>query len=260
MATPLGIRAERLARVRALRTVKGRREQRRFAFEGGTLLGEARASGFPIEEVYATQDAYGAVPLVRELEAEGTPVFLVEPATAATLSDVTTPSGIIALAPMRVLGPAELFGRGSPVLVLADVGDPANAGSLLRSGDAFGCAGVLFGSLGVDPYHPKVVRGSMGAVFRLALAVGGPAATAEAAAAHGVSLLGLTADGAPLRGERWQAPSAIVVGHERRGLGPWAALCDRFLAVAMAGPAESLSAAVAGSIALYEASLAASSS
>ncbi len=259
MATPVGSRAERLARVRALRAVKGRREQRRFAFEGATLLGEARASGFPIEEIYATPAAYEATPLLRELEGEGIPAYLVEPSSAATLSDVTTPSGIVALAPMRLLGPGELFGRGSPLLVLADVGDPANAGTLLRSADAFGCAGVLFGSLGVDPYHPKVVRGSMGAIFRLAIGVADPSAAAEAAAAHGVSLLGLTAEGTSLRDERWRAPYGLVVGHERRGLGPWGALCERFLAIPMAGQAESLSAAVAGSIALYEASLAAHS-
>ncbi len=165
MASPLGSRAERLARVRSLRTVKGRREARRFAFEGPTLLAEALACEFPIEELYATQAAYDASPRVRELEAAGTPTFLVGDAAAAGISDVTTPSGVVAVAPVRLLGIEELFRLGSPILVLADVNDPANAGTLLRSADAFGCAGVVFGTLGVDPYHPKVVRGSMGAVL-----------------------------------------------------------------------------------------------
>jgi len=251
--TRLGAHAERLGRLRALRTVKGRREQRRFAFEGPTLLAEARASGFPIEELYATQSAYEATPALAELEAAGTPAFVLPEASLAGLSDVSTPSGIIAISPLRLLPPEELFGRGSPLLVLADVSDPANAGTLLRSADAFGCAGVLFGTLGVDPYHPKVVRGSMGALFRLALGVGGPEQAARAASACGVDLLGLAAAGAPLSAERWEAACALVVGHERHGLGPWAPLCGRLLAIPMAGRAESLSAAVAGSIALYEA-------
>jgi RNA methyltransferase, TrmH family len=253
MASPLGNRAERLTRVRSLRTVKGRRETRRFAFEGPTLLAEALASGFPIEELYATQAAYEASSLLRDLEAAGTPTFLVEGAAAAAISDVTTPSGVVAVAPVRLTGIEELFRLGSPVLVLADVNDPANAGTLLRSADAFGCAGVVFGALGVDPYHPKVVRGSMGAVFRLPLAVGDAAQVGRGAAAAGARLVGLTAHGTPLAAERWTHPFGLIVGNERRGLGAWQSLCERTLAIPMTGPIESLSAGVAGSIALYEA-------
>ncbi len=137
--------------------------------------------------------------------------------------------------------------------MLADVGDPANAGTLLRSAEAFGCSGVICGSLGVEPYHPKVVRGSMGAIFRLALAVAEPDAVAQAAAAAAVQLLGLEAGGKPLAGLSWERRPALVVGHERGGLGRWAGVCADVVGIPMAGRAESLSAAVAGSIALYEA-------
>ena len=253
MPSRLGLHAERLKGVAALRTSKGRRAGGRFAFEGATLLGEAHGAGFPIEEVYATQEAYERTPLVEELEAGGTAVFIVEAASAAKISDVVTPSGIVAVAPMRLASVTEFFEQSAPLLVLADVADPANAGTLLRSADAFGCGGVLFGSLGVEPYHPKVVRGSMGAVFRLALASGEPAETAAAAQAAGMRLLGLSAQGEPLPAEPWRLPTALVVGHERHGLGRWAGVCAGFLGISMRGHSESLSAAVAGSIALYEA-------
>ncbi len=253
MATQLGSRSERLAGVRALRSVKGRRERQRFAFEGATLLFEAVAADFPIDELYATQAAYESTSLVRELDARGTPTFVIDEVPAANISDLTTPTGIVAVAQIRSYGVNELFRRGSPILVLADVNDPSNAGTLLRSADAFGCAGVLFGRLGVDPYHPKVVRGSMGAVFRLAFSVADPPAAQEAAASAGVRVLGLAVDGRGLTPERWQAPLALVVGHERRGLGRWESLCDEIVRIPMGGRAESLSAAVAGSIALYEA-------
>jgi TrmH family RNA methyltransferase len=254
MATLLGSRARRLGNARALRSVKGRREQQRFAFEGATLLDEARTSGFPVEELYATQAAYDNTPTVREFDAMGTPTFILDEQAAAGISDLQTPSGIVALAPVRLYGLDQLFRRGSPILVLADVSDPANAGTLLRSADAFGCAGVIFGRLGVDPYHPKVVRGAMGAIFRVPVAVSDPPGLAAAAASAGFAVVGLTAEGSPLAEETWSLPAALVVGHERRGLGRWAALCQRTLAIPMAQPAESLSAAVAGSIALYEAS------
>ena len=233
--------------------MKARREEHRFAFEGETLLAEAKASGFAIDEIYATPAAYEKSPLVVRLEHAGTPVFLVDESAARRISDVEAPSGLLAVAPTRFVTLSELFGRGSPILILADLNDPSNAGTLLRSADAFGCAGVVFGRLGVDPYHPKVVRGSMGAIFRLALAVADPPAVAEAAAGARVEILGLSAQGQPLREESWRGPCALVVGHERHGLGRWQSLCRRLLAVPMAGPMESLSAAVAGSIALYEA-------
>jgi TrmH family RNA methyltransferase len=148
-----------------------------------------------------------------------------------------------------------IFAAGAPVLVLADVADPANAGTLLRSAEAFGCGGVVFGSLGVEPYHPKVVRGSMGALFRLAVAVAEPPEVCAAAASEGVRLLGLAAEGRPLRDEDWERPAALVVGNERHGLGRWESLCEGLLGIPMAGQSESLSAGVAGSIALYEATL-----
>ncbi|HEX3670130.1 MAG TPA: RNA methyltransferase [Candidatus Cybelea sp.] len=254
MATRLGNRAERLSAVRALRSVKGRREQRRFAFEGATMLAEAARSDFPIAELYVTDAAYEGVRLVRELEASGIPAFLVAPGAAESISDVATPSGIVAVGPARLSDTPELFGSGTPLMILADLGDPGNAGTLLRSADAFGCAGVLFGAKGVDPYHPKVVRGSMGAVFRLPIGVASLGEAAAAAVAAGVRIWGLATGGTSLNDEAWPALLALAIGHERRGLGEWESSCERTVAIPMIGAAESLSAGVAGSIALYEAS------
>jgi RNA methyltransferase, TrmH family len=242
-----------LRAVRALHSVKGRREQGRFAYEGATLVAEAVAADFPIAELYATQAAYDSVPLLGEIEARGTAVFIVDDDALKSISDLQTHSGIVAVAPVRHSPLEELLRRGSPILILADVNDPANAGTLLRSADAFGAAAVIFGRLGVDPYHPKVVRGSMGAIFRLSMAVADPEETKRAADLTGLRLFGLAAAGTPLDRDAASPPVAFVVGNERHGLGRWEGLCERLLAIPMAGPAESLSAAVAGSIALYEA-------
>jgi RNA methyltransferase, TrmH family len=253
VATPLGHHAERLRSVRTLRSVKGRRERQRFAFEGETLLGEAIAARYPIDEVYATAAAYELTPALQELDAQGTPVFVVPPAAAAAISDLKTPNGILAVAPIRLEPAGTVFGRGGVTVVLADLNDPANAGTLLRSADAFGCLGVVFGRLGVDPYHPKVVRGSMGAIFRLPIGLADAMQVHQAAVTAGVRTLGLAATGPPLTGTSWQPPLALVVGNERHGLGSWEEVCEALAAIPMTGRAESLSAAVAGSIALYEA-------
>jgi RNA methyltransferase, TrmH family len=253
VATRLGSHAARLRSLRALRSAKGRREQHRFVFEGATLLAEAVSCALDVTELYATQSAYDSTALVRELDAAGTPTFILPESTAATISDLKTASGIFAIAPVQLRDVRELFGLQSSLLILGDLNDPANAGTLLRSAEAFGCAGVVFGRLGVDPYHPKVVRGSMGGIFRIALAVAEPDSVKAAALESGTRILGLTAGGGSLADEAWKRPFALIVGHERGGLARWESLCDRFLAIPMSGRADSLSAAVAGSIALYEA-------
>ncbi len=253
MPVALGRHAPRLAAVRALKTVKGRREQGRFAIEGATLLDEALRAGLPIEALYVTPAAYAASRFVRELDERGTPTFAIDERTAAALSDVETPSGILAVAPVRREEVLAVLGRAGLVLVLADLNDPGNAGTLVRSAEAFGAAGVVFGRAGVDPHHPKVVRAAMGSLFRMPVAVGDAGEMGRAASALDVRAVGLVSGGSPLESGAWPARCALVVGHERHGLGDWAAACDRLVAIPMQGSVESLNAAVAGSIALYQA-------
>ena len=168
----------------------------------------------PIEELYLTQAAYEATPLARELDLAGIPCYLVEPRTAQSISDVDSPSGILAVAPIRPAPLEEVLQLPGPLLLLADLNDPANAGGLLRSADAFGCRGVLFGTLGVDPYHPKVVRGSMGAAFRLALASIEPQELGAGLQSSGRTLLGLEAGGERYR-ERDVCPGFSAGGRPR---------------------------------------------
>lgn len=253
MATRLGVHADRLRSVRALHGAKGRRESGRFTFEGATLLEEARRSGVPVDEIYATLEAYEHEPVVRAFETAGTPVFVVEPRSLAKISDLEAPSGIVAVCPMQTAALAGIFSGDGLVLVIADLNDPGNVGTLLRSAEAFGCRGAIAGRLGADPYHPKVIRAAMGAIFRLPVAVADPAELLQAAQAGGFELLGLSASGEPLSGFAWGSRTALVVGHERHGLARWDPFCSRRLAIPMRGPADSLNAAIAGSIGLYEA-------
>ena len=248
MASLIGAHAERVARARELKEVKGRREHGRFTFEGPTLLEEALRSGAAIEELYVTESVYANNARVRELDAGGTPVYLVDERTARKLSDLETPTGIVAVTPHR-LAPLAAVLAGRFTLALADLNDPGNVGTLLRSAEAFGASGVVLGRLGVDPYNPKVVRGAMGSLFRLPIAL----ASAEefTAAATPGSVLGLTAEGEDIASVPIGERAVLLVGHERRGLGPWEAAAGRKTGIPMPGAAESLNAAIAGSIALY---------
>jgi TrmH family RNA methyltransferase len=253
MPKHLGAHATRLADARKLHSAKGRREQGRFLFEGPTLLAEARESGAEIEEVFATNAAFESTPLLREMERDGVAVWEIDERSAARLSDVTSPTGIVAVARRRFEELPLLFARPGIVLVLAAVNDPGNAGTLLRSAEAFGAAGVVFGPLGVDPYHPKVVRAAMGSLFRLPPAAAGPNDVEAAAASAGRTIVGLSGRGESIREGSLPERAVLVVGHERSGLGEWAPLCARLVALPMEGRVESLNAAVAASIALFEA-------
>ncbi len=240
----------RLAKVRALLTKRGRREQQLFLFEGPTLLREALETPIELEALYLTADALAVHPIARECVERGVRAYCVEPGDMRKISDVTTPSGIVGVAPIRLLPLETLFAERGPLLVLGALNDPGNAGTLVRVAEAFRAAGVIFGHGGVEPYHPKVVRSAMGSLFRMRLADATPDAFRDAS--EGWQTTCLEAGGAPLSGLGWSDRVALIVGSERQGLGAWKAACSRSASVPMRGPVESLNAAVAGAIALYE--------
>ncbi|MDQ6826342.1 MAG: RNA methyltransferase [Candidatus Eremiobacteraeota bacterium] len=250
----LGTRNPRLGAVRALLGRKGRHAQQKFSFEGLTLLNEAWASGVPLESLYVTQIAYDSCPIIPQIEAAGTPTYVVDDRIFARISDLDTPSGILAIAPLRLLPLAEMFSDGARVLLLANLSDPGNAGTLVRSAEAFGIVRIIFGNLGVEPHHPKVVRSTMGSIFRAQLAIASLDSVQGAARDHQFALIGAAKDGKRLDRAQFPERSVFMLGHERRGLGEWSRICHWHVSIPMGGRVESLNAGVAGSILLYEAS------
>lgn len=251
MAVPLGAHSPKVTATRELLQKKGRREQGRFIVEGPTLIGEALASGVVLHEAFATAAALERYERARELE-RSVPVHLVDDRTFGRLSDLETPTGILAVAELPQRRAADLLAEPGLVLLLAEINDPGNAGTLIRSAEAFGVKRVIFGAGGAEPFHPKVVRSAMGSIFRTQVATAAPEDLP--AALDGWTVLGLDAKGEPLDGVALAERTLLAVGHERHGLGPWAPLCTALAAIPMHGPTESLNAAVAGSIALYEVS------
>ncbi len=122
---------------------------------------------------------------------------------------------------------------------------------MVRTAEAFGAAGVIFGRGGADPYAPKVVRAAMGSLFRLGIAVAEPDELLAAAAAAGRPVVATATDGEPLSAARLDLHSVVAVGSERHGVGSWLPRWDRAVRIEHHGPTESLNAAVAGAIVLY---------
>ena len=191
------------------------------------------------------------------------PVIEVEGGTLTAVAGFDGHQGIaLVVAPRRWAAPHDILAvaaqRGEPplVLVLDSLEDPQNVGTLLRTAEASGVHGAIFPTHRQAPLTPAAVKASAGAVEHLRLAPVDDLAGALAdLRARGLRIVGadgdapLTAREADLRG-----PIAIVVGSEGRGLGPVVRRrCDLLVRIPMHGRIESLNAAVAGSILLYEA-------
>lgn len=234
-------------------TKRGIRERRRrFLVEGAQAAAEAVATG-AAEQLFHVPGSTGRVPeVVEAAERAGLEVESVSEHVMAHLTSAVTPQGVVAVArfvdvPLSDLGPGT-------TAVLCSVRDPGNAGTILRSADAFGAAGVVFAEDSVDAYNAKAVRSSAGSIFHVPVARGVPAteAIAELRAA-GATVLAAAADGeADVNEIDLSGHTAILLGNEAWGLSPeLLALADGSVRVPIAGRAESLNLAAAAAILLF---------
>lgn len=243
-----------------LRRLSGRRaarlEEGAFVIEGPTLLRDALAAGVEVREVFLTPDA--AAGLADEAAAAGAVVRPVTPDVLARAVDTVTPQGVAAVA-ARVEVDLEVALDGAAArpltLVLSQVNDPGNAGTLLRAAEAAGAAAVLFCGGSVDPSNPKCVRASAGALFHLPVAIGGETgAVLEGLRERGVRTAAtVVRGGTPYDEVDLTGPVAIVLGSEAHGLAPdLLDAVDLRLTIPMAGRSESLNVAMAGSVLCFE--------
>src|SRR5262249_2430115 len=152
-----------------------------------------------------------------------------------------------------------VLGGDGLVLVALGIGDPGNLGTLVRSAEAAGAAAILLGPGSVDAYNPKVVRASAGAIFGIpvvdAASEGWSAVEAlDALGELGRQRLGATATrGVPYTAVDFSRPTAVVLGTEAHGIDPGVdARLDGHVHIPMAGPAESLNVAMAGTVLCFE--------
>jgi len=172
-----------------------------------------------------------------------------------------TPQGIAALVRLREFCLEDIFERLQigPIVVMVGLQDPGNLGTILRSAEAFGSAGVLLGEGTVSPFNSKVIRASAGSIFRLPVALtkseGGFNEITARLRSQSVRLIATSSHkGTPLDQVRLTGPSAVLIGNEGAGLPRNLSVeVDELIAIPHAPQVESLNAGVAGSIVLYEA-------
>ncbi len=230
-----------------------RRETGTFAVEGPRMAAELPKElfvrGFVTEEA---RERYG------ENVLRGLPYETVTEAVMKAMSDTVTPQGILAEVRQPMTEPDKLIPPHGPalVLVLEDLADPGNVGTLIRTAEAAGATGVVLTAGGADPFQPKVVRATMGGIFRVPLAE----MPSGADAARWLQERGVACYGAALReteeydGPDYTGPAAFFIGNEAHGLSE--ACLEALLhtiVIPMEGRVESLNAAAAGTVLLYEA-------
>ena len=258
-----------------IKNKKARDEQGLFVTEGIKIFSETPMDR--VEAVYATAEFAGKHPEMIERIPAGTDKVLdVRSERFAGLSDTKSPQGIIAVVRKKNYTLADIIGRygkaadsgaggssfsGGPqpaplIIVLENLQDPGNAGTILRTAEAAGVSGVLLTEGSVDLYNPKVIRSTMGCIFRMPHMV-----------VDSVDKLlpefrsaGITTYAAHLRGTishfegDYTGGTAFFIGNESRGL--TRELTDRLdvlMKIPMSGQVESLNAAMAAGILMYEA-------
>ena len=208
-----------------------------------------------VVEVFATPTATGQHP---DLVAAAPTWTLVEDRALASLSDAVTPAGLVAVCRFVDRPFAHLLDpRPSLVALCADVRDPGNAGTVVRTADAAGADAVVLAGTSVDLYNPKTLRASVGSAFHLPVAVEpDPAQAVRAAQQAGLTVLAADGDGdVDLfdAGDLLAGPTAWLLGNEAWGLpAELAALADRRVRIPIHGRAESLNLATAAALCLYE--------
>jgi RNA methyltransferase, TrmH family len=191
--------------------------------------------------------------LVARLADSGASVWQVLPTLFDALADTVTPQGIMAVVPMPEAD-AALARSADLILVLDNIRDPGNLGTMLRTAQAAGVQSVLLSPGCVDPYAPKVVRSAMGAHLHLPLLPDLDWLSIEQILADKQRLLADMHAPVALWDVDWTRPTALIVGSEAFGAGAEARrLATTSVRLPMAGDAESLNAAVATAILLYEA-------
>lgn len=259
------IRSRTNARVKQLRAAfagQERLSEGLLAIEGEHLLEEAVRSGLEIRTLFLAerQQIPTGLGMKTEIVRLSSDVF-------ASAVETRSPQGIAALVEPPAFAIKDIFERQESALVVIAAGlqDPGNMGTMIRSAEAFGASGVITTPGTVSAWNQKAVRASVGSVFRMPVVSGTSRQIEELAKEYGVRLFAAvgTADSGVLNAQdiSLSEPTAFLIGNEGSGLAQeWLEMATDRITIPCPGRVESLNAAVAASLLLYEASRQRSSS
>jgi len=243
--------AKQLKYIRSLRMKKFRLSRQEFIIEGTKLLSEAIRNDIPLTEIFVTQQW-----LTRnDSLLTGLHYKVITDQEMKTLSQLHTPPGILAIAPI-VHHEADVKQlKGKTIVALDGINDPGNLGSIIRSADWFGVAHIFYSPDTVDPYNSKVVQASMGSIFRVPLTETPLDILCHELTQHAFNITGATLEGENVFEAGLKSTSnVLVVGSESHGIGeylyPFLQNQITIPSYSDSGQTDSLNAAIATSIIL----------
>lgn len=232
-----------------------RAKQGKFTVENPVMLKEALACGLEVKAVFFAERTLNENrPLALLCEQKGAEVITVGDRVMKKLSALEMPQGVCAVVSLSSL-PAFSLQKNGRYLVCERLSDPGNLGTIIRTADAMGFSGVVLSRGSVDYTSPKVVRATMGSLFRVPVAAETdlPSFLATCKGLSIPSLAAVLSDTShPLDTVEEAGGVAVLIGNEAAGLtGETVRLCDKTVYIPMTGKAESLNAAVAASILMW---------
>ena len=230
---------------KSLKDRKGRKENGCFLVEGRKMVEEAIASAFPVEAVLVDDARMEEFTLPA-----GIAVYTMPAHVLAAVCDTKTPQGIAAIVRM-----AEVELQGSRLVAMDGVQDPGNVGTIIRTADAAGFDGVILSNQCADVFSPKVLRATMGSIFRMGIRVTDDLpGMLSRMVTEGASVLSSQLDGEPFyHRSPLNDRFVLVIGSEGNGVTDEVkAIATHKVKLPMRGGAESLNAAVAAGIMMYE--------
>ncbi len=240
-----------------IKSSKLRKEEHRFVVEGVRMCEEALKNDAVIDYfVYSLSSYDKYTDIILKLTDKASSVICVEDRIFCALSDTKTPQGVLCV--VKTLDKQAHFDtikKNGIILALDNIQDPTNLGTIIRSADALGVSGVVLSDGCCDVYSPKVVRGSMGAVFRIPLYITNDLPDYVASFnEYGTSFACVLDDDADTINEvKFTVPVLSVIGNEGNGVSADVInVCSKKLYIPMHNNAESLNAAVAASIIMWE--------
>ena len=240
---------ETVKKLRSLRTKKGRKETGLHLIEGERLVFDAIASGAEPDTVLVAE---GNADIEKRLEEAGVFYSLVSSGALASVCDTESPQGVCAAVKTPDTTPPERYPQQKGLIVALDrLQDPGNLGTILRTADAFGAAGLLLSEGCVDPFSPKSLRSAMGSTYHIPVWQGDIVTELDKLSAQGFALVCGHLKGREALPEL-PRNRVIIIGSEANGASEEAAERAYLYRLPMKGRAESLNAAVAAAILIYK--------
>lgn len=245
--------------IKSLYRKKERWSKNSFIIEGIKMVEECVDNNYPLSHIVYCDELFnirGADQIWEKIKTHDR-LIKISNKLYREISQLENPQGILAVAKFRLNSIDEILNKSNPFILLLDrLQDPGNMGTIIRTADAFSIDGIIISEGSVDVYNPKVVRSTMGSIFRMPLYFTRDLEKMiEELKDRHIKVYSTSLKGNKyIQDVNFRQPSALIIGNESRGVSKdLEKLADQLIKIPMSGEAESLNAAIASSIIMYEA-------